>query len=187
MMMLFGASSSALLGAARSARSVVSRAGTISANFGAPVVMGTEEMMSDKKTGHGTSTMPCQKNLRWDCDVETADRICNYNRHYAEYGGFWERETTFLSEESEASGEITFYDSNTGKPLFFGPKGRDWNSFVKESKVHGWPSFRDSEVVWENTRGSHGQKYRHPPAPGARPLQRPARLPTLAHRERSPL
>ena len=101
MMMLFGASSSALLGAARSARSVVSRAGTISANFGAPVVMGTEEMMSDKKTGHGTSTMPCQKNLRWDCDVETADRICNYNRHYAEYGGFWEKETSFLSEESE--------------------------------------------------------------------------------------
>merc|ERR1740130_1801199 len=135
--MLLGASSSALLGAARSARSVVSRAGTISANFGAPVVMGTEEMMSDKKTGHGTSTMPCQKNLRW---------------HYAEYGGFWEKETSFLSEESEASGEITFYDSNTGKPLFFGPKGRDWNSFVKESKVHGWPSFRDSEVNWEHVR-----------------------------------
>ena len=61
------------------------------------------------------------------------------------------------------------------------------DQFLAESNVHGWPSFRDSEVVWENTRGSHGQKYRHPPAPGARPLQRPARLPTLAHRERSPL
>ena len=151
MMLFFGASSSALLGGI-AARSAVGRAGTISASFGAPVVMGTEEMMADKKTGHGTSTLPCQKNLRWDCDVETADRICNYNRHYAEYGGFWERETTFLSEESEASGEITFYDSNTGKPLFFGPKGRDWNSFVKESKVHGWPSFRDSAVNWEHVR-----------------------------------
>ena len=114
--------------------------------FDAPVVMGTEEMMADKKTGHGTSTLPVQKDLRWNCDVETADRICNFNRHYAEYGGFWEKETKFLEEESEASGEITFYDSNTGKPLFFGPRGRDWSSFVKESKVHGWPSFRDSEV-----------------------------------------
>jgi peptide methionine sulfoxide reductase MsrB len=150
MMLLLGSSSSALLGGI-AARSAVGRAGTISANFDGPVVMGTEEMMADKGTGHGTSTMPCQKNLRWSCDVETADRICNHNRHYAEHGGYWES-TTFLSEESEASGEITFYDSNTGKPLFFGPKGRDWNSFVKESKAHGWPSFRDSEVNWEHVR-----------------------------------
>ena len=51
--------------------------------FAAPVVMGTEEMMSQKE--HGTSAVPVQKDLRWNCDVETADRICNYNRHYAEY------------------------------------------------------------------------------------------------------
>ena len=76
------------------------------AMFDAPVVMGTEEMMSQKE--HGTSAVPIQKNLRWSCDVETADRICNFNRHYAEYGGYWERATTFLKEESEASGEITF-------------------------------------------------------------------------------
>ncbi len=24
--------------------------------------------------------------------------------------------------------------------------------FVAESRSHGWPSFRDQEVVWENTR-----------------------------------
>ena len=24
--------------------------------------------------------------------------------------------------------------------------------FLKESKSHGWPSFRDEEVVWENVR-----------------------------------
>ena len=40
--------------------------------------------------------------------MQTADKICNYNRHYAEYGGYWERATTFLKEESEASGEIEF-------------------------------------------------------------------------------
>ena len=150
--LLLGSSApSALLGGT-AARSVVGRAGMISANFGAPVVMGTEAMMADKGTGHGTSTLPCQTNLRWNCDPDTANRICNYNRHYAEYGGYWERETTFLSEESASSGEITFYDSNTGKPLFFGPRGRDWDSFVKESRVHGWPSFRDSEVNWEHVR-----------------------------------
>jgi hypothetical protein len=64
-------------------------------------------------------------------------------------GGFWERATNFLKEESAASGEITFYDSNTGKPLFWGPRDRSWDEFVKESKVHGWPSFRDSEVNWD--------------------------------------
>jgi len=117
--------------------------------FDAPVVMGTEEMMCEKQ--HGTSAVPVQKDLRWNCDVKTADKICNYNRHYAEHSGFWERATTFLQEEAQST-EITFYDSNTGKPLFYGPRDRSWQSFVKESQAHGWPSFRDSEVNWEFVR-----------------------------------
>jgi len=40
----------------------------------------------------------------------------------------------------------------TGKPLFVAPRGRSWEEFVAESKDHGWPSFRDSEVVVENVR-----------------------------------
>ena len=56
--------------------------GAMKKGFDAPVVMGTEEMMSQKE--FGTSAMPIQQDLRWGCDVETADRICNYNRHYAE-------------------------------------------------------------------------------------------------------
>jgi len=124
--------------------------GGMKSGFDAPVVMGTEEMMSQK--AHGTSAVPVQKDLRWNCDVETADRICNFNRHYAEYGGYWERATSFLQEESADSGEIQFYDSNTGKLLFTGPKDRSWEDFVKESKVHGWPSFRDSEVNWDYVR-----------------------------------
>ena len=31
--------------------------------------------------------------------------------------GYWEQ-TDFLKKESEASGEITFYDTITAKPLF---------------------------------------------------------------------
>jgi len=47
---------------------------------------------------------------------------------------------------------ITYYDSVSGKPLFRGPVGRDSKTFLQESYVHGWPSFRDQEVVWENVR-----------------------------------
>jgi len=45
------------------------------------------------------------------------------------------------------NGEITFYDSNTGEPLFYAPRGRTFDEFVSESKKHGWPSFRDEEVI----------------------------------------
>jgi peptide methionine sulfoxide reductase MsrB len=120
--------------------------------YAAPCVMGDESIMSPK--AHGTSETPVQKDLRWNCDYDTADRICNFNRHYAEYAGYW-TSTSFVSdakEEHAAKGEITFYDSNTGKPLFIAPRGRDLDSFLKESASHGWPSFRDEEVVWENVR-----------------------------------
>ena len=116
----------------------------------AGAVMGGEELMKPK--AHGTSAVPVQKDLRWNCDAATADRICNFNRHYAEHAGYWEQETSFLTDESKKSGEIAFYDSNTGNELFTAPKGRPFEQFVAESKVHGWPSFRDSEVNWDYVR-----------------------------------
>ena len=83
-------------------------------------------------------------------------RICNFNRHYAEQSGYWKRSSTFFQElpdkVREGKETITFYDSNTGKPLFIAPKGRTFQNFVDESTSHGWPSFRDTEVVWENVR-----------------------------------
>lgn len=119
----------------------------------APCVAGDESIMSPKE--HGTSHVPVQSNLRWQCDRKVADRICNYNRHYAEYSGYWET-TTFLSDPStqDASEEkpVTFYDSNTGKALFTAPVGRSWREFLIESRYHGWPSFRDAEVHWETVR-----------------------------------
>lgn len=48
--------------------------------------------------------------------------------------------------QADKSGEITFYDSVTGKPLFIAPRGRTFEDFKKESLSHGWPSFRDEEV-----------------------------------------
>jgi hypothetical protein len=43
-------------------------------------IQGDESIMSEKK--HGTSETAVQKDLRWGCDFDTADRICNFNRHY---------------------------------------------------------------------------------------------------------
>ena len=46
----------------------------------------------------------------------------------------------------------TTTDSNTGKELFYAPKGRDLEAFLKESGSHGWPGFRDEEVNWDYVR-----------------------------------
>lgn len=115
-------------------------------------LMAEEDVMSPKQ--HGTSEKPVQKQLRWNCDYDTADRICNFNRHYAEYAGYW-RTTDFLQSVKEAKPEelpVKFYDSVTGALLFEAPKGRSLEDFLQESASHGWPSFRDEEVNWEYVR-----------------------------------
>ena len=53
---------------------------------------------------------------------------------------------------SKTCPKVKFYDSNTGKLLFIAPKGRPFEDFIKESISHGWPSFRDDEVVWDDVR-----------------------------------
>eukprot|EP00127_Corallochytrium_limacisporum_P001805 Clim_evm12s84 gene=Clim_evmTU12s84 len=110
---------------------------------------GDDKIMSKK--AHGTTEKPPQQNLRWNVDWETADRICCFNRHYAEHAGYFKK-TDFLKEEGPRGGEVTFYDSVTGNPLFIAPRGRSWDDFIKESSKHGWPSFRDEEVVSEHLR-----------------------------------
>lgn len=42
--------------------------------YGGDAVMGDESIMSEK--AHGTSDVPVQDNLRWNCDVETAGESC---------------------------------------------------------------------------------------------------------------
>jgi len=119
--------------------------GTAAQSSKYPIMTG-EETMSQK--GHGTSEKPVQKDLKWNCDEKVADRICNFNRHYAEYAGYWES-TEFLKSIKDEEGPIKFYDSVTGAHLFTAPVGRTWEDFIKESRSHGWPSFRDQEVNWE--------------------------------------
>ena len=116
-------------------------------------LMADESVMSTK--AHGSSDAPVQKDLRWGCDFETADRICNFNRHYAEFAGYWTAKTDFLNYVKDLPDQATpieFYDSVTGALLFTAPKGRTMQEFLLESQSHGWPSFRDEEVNWDYVR-----------------------------------
>lgn len=136
---------------------------------GLPII-GPNSIMSRKQ--HGTSDTPVQKNLRWSVDRNLSNRICNHNRHGAEHFGYFQK-TKFpkhfqnrvkvVKERGTETQPYTFYDSNTGKPLFFvsllpsGTAGltkgrRSHHEFWQESVSHGWPSFRDYEVNWENVR-----------------------------------
>jgi len=87
-----------------------------------------------------------------------ADRICCHNRMFAEMGGYFDTSTSFEKDvrqqyaSSGSSKPMIFYDSVSGLPLFRAPIGRTVDDFIAESKVHGWPSFRDDEVVWDNVR-----------------------------------
>lgn len=111
-------------------------------------VMGDESIMSPKE--HGTSPTPVMKKLKWSCDYDTADRICNFNRHYAEFAGYWT--TTKYLEEVDRENPTKYYDSVTGNHLFTAPMGRTMEEFLVESGSHGWPSFRDEEVNWDYVR-----------------------------------
>ena len=102
---------------------------------GGKPVMAPESIMAQK--AHGTSASPVQANLKWNVDGKKADQITNFNRRFAEYGGYW-KETSFLKEVSRDE-PTTYYDSVTGKPLFVAPRGRSMDDFLKDSQAHGWP------------------------------------------------
>lgn len=122
-------------------------------------VQGSEELMAPK--ANGTCDRAVQRQLRWGCDHATADRICCFNRQFAERRGYWES-TRLKSMPSsvepscsptEASTLITFFDSVHGLPCYqIGGAGRSWDEFERESRSHGWPSFRDDEVDWQHVR-----------------------------------
>eukprot|EP00030_Apusomonadida_sp_AF-17_P007365 a841037_761.p1 GENE.a841037_761~~a841037_761.p1 ORF type:complete len:195 (+),score=54.63 a841037_761:72-587(+) len=122
-------------------------------NGGYPLI-GSDDIMSKK--AHGTCPNPVPEQVRWGIDRKLADKICAFNRHYAEHSGYF-NEPDFLTSPdvvaARAAGKpIEFYDSVTGKLLFTAPIGRTWDEFIEESNHHGWPSFRDPEVNWETVR-----------------------------------
>ena len=138
-----------LLGAAAVVGPASSNADDAAFTVGGKLRFGDESIMDQKD--HGTSAVPVQENLRYGVSRKLADKISNYNRRFAELGGYFQ-DTSFEDVVRAANGPVTFFDSNTGKPLFQAPIGRSVDEFIDESKVHGWPSFRDNEVVWDNVR-----------------------------------
>mmetsp|Transcript_807 Transcript_807/g.1170 ORF Transcript_807/g.1170 Transcript_807/m.1170 type:complete len:239 (-) Transcript_807:73-789(-) len=52
--------------------------------------------------------------------------------------------------EATATYEFVFYDSQCGLPIYIAPRGRTYAVWKKESIDHGWPSFRDEEVIMSN-------------------------------------
>merc|ERR1711892_1147236 len=89
-----------------------------------------ESVMSQKE--HGTCTQPLMKNLRWGVDWSTADKICCFNRHFAEYSGYFTT-TQFMNEKHDSP--ITFYDPIGGKPLFIAPQGRTWRNSCASRRI----------------------------------------------------
>ena len=115
-------------------------------------IYGDESIMSKKE--HGSCEKAVMENLKYGCDRETTDRVSCYNRKYAEHSGYaWQEPRTWLQHCKDTDGqETTYYDPVTGLPLFIAPRGRSMADFLAEGKSHGWPSFRDEEVVWDNVR-----------------------------------
>jgi len=121
----------------------------------AATILGQEPIMRPKANGN-TESGP-QDTLRWGCDRKLADQICCKNREGAENAGYFGK-TSFLQDVAPAAegvGEVTFYDSVTGCPLFVVGRWRSWEAFVAESRAHGWPSFRDEEVLPSEVRMLH--------------------------------
>jgi len=86
-----------------------------------------------------------QSPLRWGCDWDTADYICCNNTAYAEYSGYFQ--SVGLFDKLDRTKLTTFFDSTCGVPLFRAPQGRSFEDWKAESEHHGWPSFREQELV----------------------------------------
>jgi len=85
-------------------------------------------------------------------DVKTADRICCKNRHYAEHSGYFSTSAVTWLDDVSRSEPTEYFDAVHSKRVFVGPRGRSFEEFLAESRAHGWPSFRDDEVDWDNVR-----------------------------------
>jgi len=105
-----------------------------------------------------------QPSLRYGCDAYRSQYawVCCANQHWAEDKHF--HQTVHfgpgLQKTRDDTGvtEFTFYDAKCGIPLYVAPRGRSFQAFMEETNNHGWPSFRDQEVVTANVLTQHGNE-----------------------------
>ncbi|EKX31192.1 hypothetical protein GUITHDRAFT_166930 [Guillardia theta CCMP2712] len=109
---------------------------------------------SDRNSAlRGFCDAPVMQDLRFGtkADWELANKICCHNKKYAEPSGYFNNANINLFGQFQPEEKYhTFYDSVCGVPLFRAPIGRSMQEWYSESLAHGWPSFRDAEVVREN-------------------------------------
>ena len=105
--------------------------------------------------------VPSAQSLLYGVSWEDAQSVCCANHHYAERSGHFEDLAFFRalrasppppsSSSGSDPGPWTFYDVACGLPIFRAPIGRSLEVWEAESVAHGWPSFRQAEIIAENT------------------------------------
>jgi peptide methionine sulfoxide reductase MsrB len=103
-----------------------------------------------------------QPDLKYGCDSEVslARSICCHNTRFAEPFGFQQQSHIALFSKLDPFKETIFYDSVCGIPLFAAPRGRTFQEWKAESLNHGWPSFRQQEVIDANIEMKAGGEVR---------------------------
>jgi len=100
---------------------------------------------------------PIQYPLRWGLekipglgDETMAEAICCDTQWapYAEPQYLYQQVNMF--DTLSTDGVNTFYDPTCGIPLFKAPVGRSFEDWKSETDEHGWPSFRDAEMITNN-------------------------------------
>jgi peptide methionine sulfoxide reductase MsrB len=134
----------------------------------AAVTPAADDRRSPNEDWNNTCTDEPQKSLRWNvtvagqyvtlpygppggvpADETLADAICcdNFFRPFAEPQDFFSQPDVALFDKLDSKGETTFYDSVCGEPLFTAPQNRTFSEWKAESEEHGWPSFRNAEII----------------------------------------
>ena len=130
------------------------------------VKIGHFEVNLGRKLGEGGfGAVYRAKDTSQDPPAECAAKQVKYEKDAGQRAAT-EREAAFLRKVGAHNSIIglfgleivdqpyTIYDSDYAirDLLFTAPIGRSWDQFVRESRIHGWPSFRDEEVNWEYVR-----------------------------------
>lgn len=125
-----------------------------------PVAIVDESFMSTpRQFGSCATRVPENKRLRWGAKADVASEIGCFNRAGAEPKGSWEQSgLPKAAGRKSGGGTITFYDTASGLPLFVAPRNRTMEQFLEESRAHGWPSFRDEELVLDHLRQIRGTR-----------------------------
>ena len=80
-------------------------------------------------------------------DLATAVCCDSQNFPYAEPQHLFDQPDVALFKNMNAHGQTVFYDSVCGIPLFSVPRNRTLADFQADTTEHGWPSFREAEIV----------------------------------------